>query len=181
MITPMNMQDTINDFLLEKVVPHFNLKSKDRNGNVSFKKPQVIRSGWVLPKSVDDEESNETEEFPYIITRIEKIENIKGTKASVATLMFLYGVYDPGVYDENGNLADDGSGYRDCWNLIEATRQAIFMYQTIENKYMVDDDFFEAKMLDEQIYPYWEGYCKMQFNVMFPVPKLDDIFFTKGD
>lgn len=172
MITPMTMQDGINDFLLIEVVPKYSLKAVDRNGTESFKNPQIIRSGWVLPRSVD-EDSTEDEIFPYIATRIERIDNIKGSRESVVTLMILFGVYDPGTYDNEGKLIDDGSGYRDFWNLVETTRIAIFGQHTIDKKYRVVEDFFEASMMNEQEYPYWQGYCKVKFHVVLPVPAIN--------
>jgi hypothetical protein len=170
------MQDGLNDFLEQQVASLQKLKAVDRNGAESFKTPQVVRSGWILPHSADEDNATE-EDFPFIMTRIEKIEHEKGARQSVVTMLIIFGVYDPGVYDENGKLVDDGSGYRDFWNLLEATRQTIFLQHIIDNKYRVHDDFYEATMLDEQGYPYWQGYCRLKFDVMFVAPKLDESFF----
>jgi len=41
----------------------------------------------------------------------------------------------------------------------------------------VEDDFFEAEMVQEQIYPYWEGFCKTRWHVAYPPPALDKTFF----
>lgn len=180
MITPMSMQDGINDFLQKYVASNGKLKAIDRDGVETYRNPQVIRSGWILPKSIDEDNTTD-EEFPYIMTRIDKIEHVKGARESVVTMLILFGVYDPGVYDSEGNLVDDGSGYRDFWNLVEVTRQAIFVQHTIDNKYRVVEDFFEAEMLSIQEYPYWQGYCKVKWHVVFPTPKLDDFFYQRGD
>ena len=167
MITPLTMHDSVCDFLEKEVAARFNLKAVDRGGTESRKHPQVIRSGWILPKSID-EDSVEAEEFPFIMPRILKVENPHGTRESVVTLIILYGVYDPGTYDEDGVLINDGSGYRDLWNLIETTRQALWRQLTLDNKYRVVDNFFEAEPYTEQVYPYWEGFCKTKWHVVFP-------------
>jgi hypothetical protein len=82
-----------------------------------------------------------------------------------------------GPLPHDDKRVDDGSGYRDVWNMIETTRQALFIQRVIDKKFRIVDDFFEAEMLDEQEYPYWEGYCRVKFQVMFPLPKLDKSFF----
>jgi hypothetical protein len=159
----------------------FVLAAVDADGEDTKRKPQVIRSGWPIPLSVDDDNSAE-EIFPYICPRIDKQENIKGLRETVVTLLILFGVYGPGEY-KDGKLINDGSGYRDVWNLIERTRQALFVARVIDNRYRIVEDFFEAEMLDEQVYPYWEGYCKVKFHVLFPLPKpsVDDFgIFERG-
>ena len=176
MITPVTMHDAMCNFLEKEVAARYTLKAIDRNGNESFKSPQVVPSGWILPRSIDEENTQE-EEFPFIIPRIDKVENVKGARESIVTLEVYFGVYDPGTYDENGMLIDDASGYRDLWNLIETTRQAFFEHLTIDKKYTLAEDFFEAQMIPEQIYPYWEGYCRTKWHVIFPQPKPDPRFF----
>jgi len=204
MITIISMHDAVCDFLKEKIASRFTLKTVDINGEESFKNPDVIRSGWILPRSIgfdyaevedtkeaddiedefveDDEspllsDSESMEEvFPYILPRIRIAEGVKNERMSVVTLDVLFGVYDPGTYYK-GKFVDDGSGYRDLWNLIEATRQAFFTHMLIDKKYMILDDFFEAEIIQEQVYPYWEGYCRTKWHVAFPPPKLDTSFF----
>ena len=172
MITPMTFQDSLCRFLEKEVAPLHTLKSVDRSGVESLNPPRVYRSGWILPQSIDDEAAG-CEKFPYILTRIEKIENLTNERVSAVTVLILFGVYDPGVYDPAGNYIDDGSGYRDFWNLIETTRQRLFEVHTLDRKYMIVDDFFEASMLEQQIYPYWEGFCKTKWYVHFPLPRVE--------
>ena len=175
MITPMAMHDAVCDFLESEVAARFELKAVDRKGSETFRNPQVIRSGRILPKSID-EIIRQDEEFPFIVTRFGKIKNVKDARESTVTLYTLFGVYGPGVYDGEGALVDDGSGYRDFWNLVEATRRAFFTHLTIANKFRVHDDYFEAEMIQERIYPYWEGYCKTKWDIAYPLPELDDHF-----
>jgi len=194
MITPVGMHDAICDFLEKGIAARYELKSTDSNGNDFFRNPRVVRTGWILPRSADEfsliDESlydNEDErdameaaiedEYPFILPRISKVENIKDTRESIVTLEILYGVYGPALFDENGKRINDGTGYRDLWNLIESTRQALFTQYTIDKRYRIVEDFFEADMIDEQIYPYWEGRCTTKWYVMFPLPKIDERFF----
>ena len=176
MITIVTMHDAICDFLQKEVSDRFKLKSRtiteDGDEGFIFKHPQIVRSGWIMPKSID-QDTSEGDEFPFMIPRIEKVENVKGEQASIATVEVYLGVYDPGVYDDTGKLIDDGSGYRDLWNLIEASRQAFFEHLVVGNRYRLKEDYFEAETIPEQIYPYWEGWLKAKFYVGFPMPQPD--------
>jgi len=176
MSTIVTLHDGICNFLEKEVAAKFTLKAIDIDGNKSFKNPQVVRSGFLLPKSIDSEESKD-EEFPFILPRLRRAENVKNVRESTVILDVLFGVYDPGVYDKKGKLVDDGSGYRDLWNLIESTRQAIFATVTIDKKYRVVEDFFEAEMFPEQIYPYWEGWCRTKWNIVYPRPQREKHLF----
>lgn len=177
MITPMALQDSVCNFLEKEVAPLFMLKSVDIHGGEIRKHPQVVRSGWILPKSIDDEDYSETEEYPYIAPRVLKLQNIKDARESVLDVNIMFGVYDPGTYDENKKFIDDGSGYRDFWNLVETVRQKLFTKHTLDNKFRLHDDFFEAELIDVQIYPYWEGFCKTKWDVAHPPPRPDESFF----
>ena len=170
------MHDAVCHFLQKEIADKFSLKFRaydENDDEISTRKnPQVIRSGWIMPKSIDGD-AEADEEFPFIIPRIATVENVKNEQASIATVEVYFGVYGPGTYDSEGNLINDGSGYRDLWNLIESTRQAFFEHLTIANKYRLKEDYFEAEMIPEQIYPYWEGWLKVKFYVGFPMPKPD--------
>jgi len=179
MITPMTMHDAICNFLEAEVANRYKLKSVDTSGNEIMKYPQVVRSGYILPSSIDEDEG-EVEEFPFILPRIYRQENIKGERTRTVTLDIMFGVYAPGLYDEEtGRRIDDGSGYRDLWNLIEATTQVLFANMIIDSKYSLVDDFYEAEMIPEQIYPYWEGYCRTKWHVAYPQPNPSKLFFGK--
>ena len=192
MITPVTMHDAICDFLEKEIAERYNLRSTDSLGNEFFRSPNVVRSGWILPRSADehimtsesfddqDEEPEEAaipDEYPFITPRIQKVAHVSGQIESVVTLDVLFGVYGPALYDEKGRRINDGSGYRDVWNLIESTRQAFWEQHTIDSKYRILPDFFEADMIDEQIYPYWEGKCTTKWHVMFPMPNPEQNFF----
>ena len=190
MITPVSMHDAICDFLEKEVASRFELRTVDSLGNESFRKPRMVRSGWILPRSVSenssadgyDEDDSDSpaaveDEFPFIMPRIHRVEHVKGQTESLVTLDVFFGVYGPGLYDDKGKRINDGAGYRDLWNLIESTRQAFFEQHTISNRYRIVQDFFEADTIDEWIYPYWEGRCTTKWHVMFPMPKPEQNFF----
>ena len=172
MITPMTLHDVLCDFLEKEIAPRFSLKTANIHGEISFKQPQIIRSGFILPKFIG-EETSEMEEFPFIIPRIAKLENMRGERTSIVDIEIYIGVYDAGEYDTEGKLIDDSSGYRDFWNIVEVIRQGFATNYVIDKKYMLVEDYFEADLLDEQIYPYWEGFCKTKWYVTFPQPKPD--------
>jgi len=174
MITPMTLHDAMVDLLQENIASKYLLKAVDRDGKESWKNPRVVRSGWIMPTGIDEAGSPE-EAFPYIAPRLYKVGNVKGGQETVVTLQVFFGAYDPGVYDEKGRLVDDGSGYRDVWNMIESVRQLLFQIRVIEKRFSIITDYFEAEMVEEQVYPYWEGYCMVKYNVHFPefIPKFD--------
>ena len=177
MSTTVTFHDAICDFLEKKVASRYNLKTVDINGNESNRPPQIVRSGLLLPKSISSI-GNGDGNFPFIMPRFFKAENIRNERQSIVTLDVFYGVYGPGVYDDDtGQLMNDGTGYRDLWNLIESTRQAIFSTMTIDRKYRVMEDFFEAGMIQEDIYPYWEGYCRTRWHIVYPRPPLEEHLF----
>jgi len=192
------MHDVICDFLEKEVAARNELKSVYSDGTEFWRLPRVIRTGWILPRSADEhkiltntpdidgddydepdysEEAVIEDEYPFILPRIHKIEHIKDQIESVVTLEVLFGTYGPAIYDKKGVRIEDGTGYRDLWNLIESTRQAFFQQHTIANRYRIVEDFYEAEMLEEQIIPYWEGRCITKWNVMFPMPQKDPNFF----
>ena len=117
------------------------------------------------------------DEYPFLLPRIVKVENVKDQRESVVTLEVYVGVYGPALYDKKGRRVDDGSGYRDMWNLIEAIRQAFFSNTSVSRHCRIIDDFFEADTIPEPIYPYWEGMCRTKWHTLFPQPQLDTSFF----
>ena len=98
---------------------------------------------------------------------------VDGERYSVANLETHIGVFDPGTYDETGRLVDDGSGHRDFWNIVETIRREFAAKNPIDKRFMLVEGSFEAEMLEEQIYPYWEGFCKTKWYVAFPQPNPD--------
>ena len=177
MVTSVSLHDAMCIFLENEVANRYEnkLKTVDIEGNESFTKPQVVRSGFLLPKSIGTEGSKE-EEFPFILPRLRRMENVRNARERIVTLEVLFGVYDPGVY-EDGKLVEDGSGYRDLWNLIESTCQAFFSHMIVDKKYSIIEDFLEAEMFSEQVFPYWEGYCRTRWHVAYPLPHPEPAFF----
>lgn len=170
MITPLTLQDGLNRFLKSEISYKTKLKTINESGDITFKSPQVI-SGWLLPKTINDGIGT-VSEFPYIATRIMKVENIKNSTESIVTIKILFGVFCSGVYAIDEMPVEDASGYRDIWNLIETTRQKLFEKLVIDKKYMIVSDYFEAVMLDEQPYPFWEGYCITKWHIAYPFPMM---------
>ena len=176
MITIPLLHDAICDFIEAEVAKRFNLKTVDIYGMESLKNPDVIRSGRLLPQSIDDDGSEE-EAYPCIIPRTTRVKGVENARENVAEVLILFGVYDPGTYTDEGKRINDGSGFRDFWNLVEATRQALFTQHTLNNKFRIHDDYFDAGLIEEQIFPYWEGYCITKWDVAYPIPRLEESFF----
>jgi len=176
MIVPMSLLDAVCDFLEKEIAPKFKLKTVDIHGSETKRHPQIIRSGWALPKSIDGNDSSD-EIYPCLIPRIRKLSNIANARESVVVLRIMVGIYDPGVYTEDGKFVDDGSGFRDFWNLIETVRQELFTRHTLDNKFRIHDDFFESELIEGNVYPYWEGYCDTKWDVIYPLPHLGEKLF----
>lgn len=184
MFTPMDCHHALCEFLEKEVASSIKLHHENRIHKVSFENPKVIRSGYILPKSIgeatylqtegyDRAEYHLGEEYPFIIPSIDNVSNSGGEWASTVTFNILFGVNAPSMYDEKGIAVKDSSGYRDIWNLIERTRQRLFEVGVIGERFRIIQDFFEAGLVDELRYPYWEGYCKVRFQVAYIVPDID--------
>ena len=180
MITTMDLHDSICNFLEKEVASKIQLKSTNSNEEEFFRNPRVVRSGWLLPGSIDEKQDYSTpieDAYPFIMPRIHKVEHIGGQVESVVTMDVFFGVYAKVLFDEDGIRVNDGSGYRDLWNLIESTGQAFFEQQIIDGKYRIIQDFFEANTIDELMYPQWEGVCTTKWHIMLPMPKPVQNFF----
>ena len=171
MLNPITLHTAMCDFLEKEVVPLYMLKTKQSH----HKPPKIITTGHPMPESINNHK-NATELFPFIRPLIAKVENIANERRSVATLYIHFGVYAPVEYDQNAIPIDDGSGYRDIWNLIETTRIAVFNKQTLAEQYIVQEDYFIAEV-EENAYPYWEGFCELKFDIAYPLPLLGEGFF----
>ena len=177
MMTSMALHDSICDFLDTRITPQFNLPAQigtGKNKEKTLRRPAVYRSGFLLPKSAGGKGDDV---IAFMLPWLRKVENIRGERESVATIEILYGVCAGVEYDEGGEKIDDGGGYRDLWNLIETTRQAFFTTATLGDMFMIVPDFFEAEMLAEQIYPYWEGFCRTRWHIGYPLPPPGEKFF----
>lgn len=168
MITPAGLEDALVDFLQNNVANKILLKSFDvRNKVQTIKNPQVIK-GYIIPK-LSSQNSDDGSEFPYICTRLLELkdDNPKLSQFTVK-VKIMFGTYCLGSFKDE-ELIEDGSGYRDIWNMIEKTRQVLFQNKIIDNKYLLLDSPFIAELPEDQPYPYWEGWIICYFNVGMPV------------
>lgn len=173
-LTPTNLEDSLVDFLKEKVANKIILKSYDMKINeITYKNPVVFKGG-LLPKTKEERRLGQydTANSPYIVVRLSEISDI-GTQHIVKVLI-IFVVYCEGSHKED-ILIEDGSGYRDIWNLIEKTRQALFTERIIAKRYRLIDKF-EAKVPDEQPLPMWEGFITVNFDIGTPEKIVEGIY-----
>ena len=175
MIVIPAMHDAVCDFLTKEVADRALLRTPGKDAkDVQMRNPIVFRAGTVLPRKIGGRKTLDYA-YPFICPRTWKIENVKDKRESIATMDILIGVYDPGAEDEEGNLIDDGSGFRDFWNLVESIRLALFENPVIAKRFRIVD--FEAELIDEDIYPFYEGFCQTKWEVIYPMPKLQEHMF----
>ncbi len=168
MFTPMEFEDYFIDFLGKKVAAKFKLKGFDsKNHKEIYKNPKVIK-GFLLPKMNDD---SDISELPYICFRVNKLETMKANGKNIHCLktVILFGCHCRGVRSINNRQItdEDGSGYRDLWNVMEYTRQALFNGTYIPKVHLFEDNF-SMEVPREQYYPVWEGYINADFLIDVP-------------
>ena len=177
MIAPMVFVDDFIDFLERKAAGEFKLKGFDGENNKEiYKRPKVVK-GFLLPKISDN---SQVSELPYICFRIIKLETIKVSGKNIQCLKtgILFGCYCSGIQSKHGKqiIADDGSGYRDLWNIMERTRQALFN-GTYNPKVRLFEDTFSMEVPEEQYYPVWEGRINADFLIGTPEWGMSDSFY----
>ena len=164
----MDFEDDFIDFLSKKVATKFKLKGFDsKNNKEIYKNPKVVK-GFLLPKMNDD---SDISEFPYICFRLNRLETRKVNDKNIHCLntVILFGCYCSGVRKLNNEpiIINDGSGYRDLWNIMEHTRQALFD-GTYNPKIHLFEDTFKMELPTEQYYPFWEGQINADFLIDVP-------------
>ena len=164
MYTPIDLENDFCKFLKTEIADKVKLKGFDEvTKKEVYKKPQVVK-GFILPKLNGTDENNE---LPYICFRMNKIDVIEVDKKSYHKVdsTILIGCYCSGF---NGNESiNDGSGYRDIWNVMETIRQALFN-GTYKPKVLLQEKTFSAEMPEEQFYPIWEGKINVSFFMNIP-------------
>ncbi len=177
MFTPMDFEDDFIHFLEEKIAAKFKLKGFDKkNKKEVYKNPKVVK-GFLLPKISGDFIVGE---LPYICFRIIRLETIKANGKNIHCLKTasIFGCYCSGIQNKGGEkvIVDDGSGYRDLWNIMERTRQ--FLYNgTYLPKVCLYEDTFSMEVSDEQCYPVWEGQINADFLIDIPEWGMNDLLY----
>ncbi len=168
MFTPMDFENIFVDFLKKEVAEKFELKGFDKKDKKEiYKNPEVFR-GFLLPKISGD---FDVSKLPYIVFRIERLETRKVNNKNIHCLktIIVFGCYCSGVCNRDNKqiIVDDGSGYRDLWNIMEHTRQILFN-GTYVPKVQIFEDNFSMEVSQEQYYPVWEGQINVDFLINIP-------------
>lgn len=174
MITPMEFEDDFIIFLEKNIAEKFKLKGFDCEKKKEFyKNPKVIK-GFLAPEINGEDFS----ELPYIIFRLLKLETMKDNGKNIHCLKtcILFGCYCTGISSENKISLLGGSGYRDLWNIMEFTRQALFD-GTYKPKVRLFEDTFSMEVFQEQNYPIWNGVISADFLIGVPEWKFDDVLY----
>lgn len=159
-------EDKIAKMLKTKAADKILLKGYDRETKKAvYRTPKLVR-GFIIPKNYA--ESREPE-FPFICLRAVGIEsiNINRQVYQLANFEIYFGCYCDGVYSEDGCFLEDGSGYRDLWNIIEKTRQVLFC-ESIAMGLKIREESFSAEIPSEQAYPEWIGIINTGFYILKP-------------
>lgn len=164
----MDFEDCFIDFLEKEIAERFKLKGYDGvDKKEIYKKPKVIR-GFLLPKMNSE---SDVSELPYICFRLNGMETKKVNQKNIHCLktVIIFGCYCMGMRkcDEKHITVDDGSGYRDLWNIMEYTRQALYD-GTYKPKVRLFEDTFSMEMPQEQYFPIWESGINADFLIDVP-------------
>ena len=172
MITATSFEDALCGFLQKEVAEKIILGAS-RN---LLRKPQIAK-GYILPKENHKAEEDYKSEFPFICTRLVELKNKDASNLHyIIRVKIIFGVHCEGTLDEKENPINDGSGYRDIWNLIEKTRLELMSKRTIDNRYRLNMESIKAEIPEEQPYPYWEGWIISDWDLLVPVVERRDYF-----
>lgn len=185
-MTANEAENIMRDFLLERVASATVLKkptvTEDGTVGETYVHPDVYK-GYIIPDSAEKTIENA---YPFICVRATKMFNGSGIrtmtgadnlreKRSFITIRIDFGVYCEGV-DEKMQPINDGSGHTDLWSLMDKTRLELFKSMIIGGRLSVQYGNFEANIVEESPYPFWNGYIMVNFEIPPVEPEVFDCF-----
>ncbi len=185
-MTANKAEEIMQRFLTERVANATELKkliiNPDGSAEEIYVHPTVYR-GFIIPDSAENTVYNA---YPFICVRVIKMFNGSGIrtmtgadnlreKRAFMTIRIDFGTYCQGI-DDNMKQINDGSGHTDLWSLMEKTRQALFKDMIIGGKLSVQYGNFEANIVEESPYPYWNGYALVNVEINPVEPEVFDCF-----
>lgn len=185
-MTANEAENIMRDFLSERVASAMVLKkptvTDDGTMEETYVHPDVYK-GYIIPDSAENTIENA---YPFICVRVTRMFNGGGTntmagaenlreKRSFITVRIDFGVYCEGVTEDMQRI-NDGSGHADLWSLMEKTRQELFKSLIIGGKLSVQYGNFEANIVEESPYPFWNGYMLVNMEIPPLEPEVFDCF-----
>lgn len=138
--------------LLEELARYLKLANKDYRLTDEAVKNNPLT---VVPGFLKRRENADEQFFPHIVPRL-----IRGTDTddgSTATVRIYFGTYCEDVAD----------GWRELFNLMEHSRQALLKQRTIADKFRLLLPI-KYEMPEEQPYPEWVGYMDVIYTIYQP-------------
>lgn len=83
-----------------------------------------------------------------------------------------FAVYNPGLYETNGDFTPNSKGYQDLINLIFLARQELSNNPIISNGKTEANKPFKWGMYLDQPQPYWFGYLTFRATAAILTPKI---------
>lgn len=114
----------------------------------------------VTPGFLKQRESASEIFFPHIVPRF--IKGADTVNGSTVTVRIYFGTYCEEVTN----------GWRELFNLMEHTRQALLKKRTIANKFRMELPI-NYEMPEDQPYPEWVGYMDVIYTVAQPMEEID--------
>jgi hypothetical protein len=181
-MTANEAERIMQKYLKERVADEIELKKPvvtEDGITETYVHPTVYR-GYIIPDSADNGLESA---YPFICVRVIKIFNGQSTvtiensrdKRAFMTIRIDFGTYCQGI-DEAMKQIDDGSGHSDLWSMMDKTRLALFKDMIVGDKLSVQYGNFEADVVDESPYPYWNGYIMVNMEIAPIEPEVFDVF-----
>lgn len=146
---PIILLDDLSNFLRE-ANKEYHLADEAVKDN-----PLLVSPGYLKRR-----ESAAESFYPHIVSRLMKGDDT--VDASVASVRLYFGTYSEDVTN----------GWRELFNLMEHTRQALLKKRTIAKRFRLELPI-HWEMVEDQPYPAWMGFMDLKYTIAQPQEELE--------
>lgn len=171
--------EAIRDFLKENVASKIKLQVPfdDEINNYQLMHPNVF-IGWLpSPNQLQDVPqqllNGIKKAIPCMIVTFDDGED-DGNDAGL-NIRISFAVYNPGLYEPNGEFTPDSKGYQDLINLMFLTRQELSSNPILEKGRTQASKPFKWGMYLDQPQPYWFGWLTFRATAVILAPKTNQV------
>lgn len=117
--------------------------------------PLTVRPGWLPPKATSDSSF-----YPCIVVRV--INSSDTVEGATVTVRCFFGTY----------CEDLNNAWRELYNLVETSRQALLKKRTIANAFRLDFPI-NISIEEDQPYPYWVASLDVTYTMAQPQEEIN--------
>jgi hypothetical protein len=168
--------EAIRDTLLKNVASKIKLQVPfdDDINNYQLMHPNVF-IGWLPPANQLQDVPQQLldgvkKAIPCMIVTFDNGDD-DGNDAGL-NIRISFAVYNPGLFELNGNFTPNSKGYQDLINLMFLARQELSSYPIIESGKTEANKPFKWGMYLDQPQPYWFGYLTFKATAAILSPKI---------